>query len=93
MQKEKTIILIVNFDFGLLPLKPMDKMCNVCTAHCNVQGLTVKFCSGFHVSCSSKVERKCQIVFSQFEVYNFRAQHLCILTIWGAGMGQYGDIT
>lgn len=32
MQKEKTIILIVNFDFGLLPLKPMDKMCNVCMA-------------------------------------------------------------
>lgn len=87
MQKEKAIILIVNFDFDFLPLKPMDKMYNVCMAHCNVQGLTVKFCSGFQVSCSSKVERKCQIVFSQFKVCSFSAQHLCILTLWGGKNG------
>lgn len=46
MQKEKTIIPLVNFDFGLLPLKPMDKVCNVCMARRNEQGLTAQFCSG-----------------------------------------------
>lgn len=47
MQKEKAIILIVNFDFDFLPLKPMDKMYNVYMAGCNMQGVTVKFCSEF----------------------------------------------
>lgn len=92
MQKEKAVIHTVKLDFGLPSLSPWTKIKNVCMAHSNVQGLTVKFFSGFQVSCNSKVERTVPNWFFAIWSVWFQCSTSMYSSHLGATKGQWGDI-
>lgn len=92
MQKEKTIIPLVNFDFGLLPLKPMDKVCNVCMARRNGQGLTAQFCSGSTLPAAVRWKESARFFFPVRSM-QFQGPTSMYSDYLGARMGQYGDTT
>lgn len=47
----------------------------------DMQDLTVKSVLGSKFPATGKSKEQCQVVFLQFDVYNFSAQHLCVLAI------------